>query len=96
MAVSNPQRISVNGVIIELLGADLFTDMENAMISRPKGAGTQDLIIQSMLEQGSLYPVFPPATSDFPIEYKYEDQFLLDDVPDVLLVQSTQPCFVKV
>ncbi len=92
--MSNPQKLLVNGLVIEVLNADVFSDMESCMVPAPKGS--LDQTIQAMLEQKSLYPIFPPASADFPVEYHHEDHFLLNDIPDILLVQSTQPCFVHV
>jgi len=93
--LSNPQKIVLNGIIIQLLNADIFTDMEMAMISRPKG-DIQELTIKALLEQKSLYPIFPPISNDFPVEYKHRKVFELNEQPDILLVQSMQPCFIYV
>ena len=93
--ISNPQRISVNGTVIQVLNADVFSDMDTYMVSKPKG-NTQELVTKSLLEQGSLYPIFPSGSIDFPVDYKYESHFALSDQPDILIVQSTQPCFVYV
>ena len=77
-----------------ILNAYVFSDMENGMVAKPKV--TYEYIMQSILEQGSLYPIFPSTSPDFPVEYKYEERLALKSIPDVLIVQSTQPCFIHV
>jgi hypothetical protein len=93
---ANPQRLMVNDISITLLNADVFSDIESTTVSNLKGAALHDGVVQSLLEHRSLYPVFPPPTSDFPVEYKYEQKFLLETAPDILITPSTHACFVHV
>ena len=48
------------------------------------------------LEQRSWYPIFPSPSADFPIDYKYEEHFSIQEIPDILLVSSSQACFAYV
>lgn len=96
LGISNPQQISINDITMNLLNADIFADMEATMVIKPKGTSSQDSVIQSLLEQHSMYPIFPSPTAEFPIEYKYEEEFSMNAIPDIMCVQSTAPCFAKV
>ena len=96
LSVSNPQHISLNDISISLLNADIFADMETSMCLKPKGTPNEEYIVQSMMEQRSLYPIFPSPSVDFPVEFKCSEAFSLQSIPDILLVPSSTPCFVKV
>lgn len=93
--VNNPQKVVVNGVTIQMLNADVFSDMEIAMISKPKG-NYPELTVRALLEQKSLYPIFPTTSGTFPVEHKYREAFALKEQPDIVLVSSVSPCFVCV
>jgi len=94
--ISNPQKLLINDVEIQILGADIFNDMmESTMVSKPKG-NTQESVVKSVFEQASLYPIFPVASVEFPVDYKFESKFAMNSQPDILIVQSSQPCFAYV
>lgn len=97
--LTNPQKIILNGVTIQILNIDLIKDMEYALVSRPKADSPEQslkLCIDALLEQKSLYPIFPPPSNDLPVEYKYRKAFGLTEQPDILITHSSRPCFLYV
>lgn len=101
---SNPAMIQLNDVSVGIVNTDVIKDMcINTCVKNPApepGAQAQskpkiDLVLQSILQQRSFYPLYP-AGAGAPVEWEQYKGLMFDQTPDILITPSDLMLFAKV
>ena len=101
---SNPTMIQLNDVSVGIVNTDVIKDMcINTCVKNPapeQGKAPQsrpkiDLVLQSILQQRSFYPLYP-AGAGAPIEWEQYKGLMFDQTPDILITPSDLMLFAKV
>ena len=99
---SNPAMIRLNDVSIGIVNADVIKDMciNTCVKNPPTEPGAQarpkiDLVLQSILQQKSFYPLYP-AGAGAPVEWEQYKGLMFDQTPDILITPSDLMLFAKV
>ena len=99
--VSNPGMFSINEITFGFVNTDVVKDMCVNMVVKTQQNGQPqkpkiDLVLQSMLQQKSFYPLYP-ASGNVPIEWQqYQGMMFTEKTPDVLITPSDLMNFAKV
>lgn len=100
---SNPSVIQINDVSVGIVNTDVIKDMcINTCVKNPAaepGAQPQnrpkiDLVLQSILQQRSFYPLYP-AGAGAPIEWEQYKALMFEQTPDILITPSDLMLFAK-
>ena len=94
--VSDPAILDINGLHLALTSTDILFHLGKEEISFPPRSGDRmSRLASHILQQGSLYPLYPPSEDiNLDIE-KLEDFALLDQPPHILLLPSDLNNFVR-
>ena len=74
VVVGNPSTFRLNDLKIGVINADLIKDMCSGLLSKNMDPPKIDLSLRGILEQRTMYPVYPPSSSSamldlVPIEF---------------------------
>lgn len=100
---SNPSMIRLNDVSVGIVNTDVIKDMciNTCVKNPPAEPGVQaqvrpkiDLVLQSILQQKSFYPLYP-AGAGAPVEWEQYKGLMFDQTPDILITPSDLMLFAK-
>jgi len=94
--VSDPCTLSISGVTVSLTSSDILFHLGKEEISFPPRSGDRMSRLSShLLQQGSMYPLYPPS-EELNVDFEKLEQFtLLDKAPHLLLLPSDLTHFVR-
>ena len=95
-SVSDPVILDIGGVHVAVTSTDILFHLGKEEISFPPRSGDRmSRLASHILQQGSLYPLYPPSEDiNLDIE-KLEDFALLEQPPHILLLPSDLNNFVR-
>lgn len=92
----NPDFVQINDIKVGFINADVVKEMCHNMYPKNMDTPKIDLSLQNLLEQRSLYPIYPPNL-EIPIEYSQIEALMMSQgAPDILITPSDLIQFVKV
>jgi DNA polymerase alpha subunit B len=98
LRATNPAFIQLNDVSVGVINTDVIKDMcLNTCIKNPPNQEAKpkiDLVLQSMLQQRSFYPLYP-GSPNTPIEWDQWNALAMPETPDILIAPSDLMLFAK-
>jgi len=94
--VSDPCVLDISGVNVALTSSDILFHLGKEEISFPPRSGDRMSRLSShLLQQGSMYPLYPPS-EELNVDFEKLEQFaLLDKAPHLLVLPSDLTHFVR-
>jgi len=94
--VSDPCTLSISGVTVSLTSSDILFHLGKEEISFPPRSGDRMSRLSShLLQQGSMYPLYPPS-EEMNVDFEQLEQHaLFDKAPHLMLLPSDLTHFVR-
>ncbi|KAJ1969594.1 DNA-directed DNA polymerase alpha subunit pol12 [Dispira parvispora] len=95
--VPNPAHLQINDVTLAVNNVDVLLHLSGEEISRNANPALDRLgrLTQHLLQQRSLYPLFPPSVHDVNLQLQQLQRLRLQCAPDILITSSQLNHFVK-
>lgn len=96
MTVSDPAILDIAGVHVAITSTDILFHLGKEEISYPPRSGDRmSRLASHLLQQGSMYPLYPPS-EDINLDLeKLEQLALIDQTPHIMLLPSDLNTFVR-